>query len=93
MQPRKVAAVAGAMVEVVTVEVVTVEVVTVEVVTEAEGIFTVAGISAAMAAGISAAGCISAAGATSAADRLRGRVFAAIVPSPCITPDQTPCGP
>ena len=67
----------------------TVEVVMV-VVTEAEGIFMVA----AMAAGISAvmvAG-ISAAGVTSVADRLCDRVFAAIVLSPSITPDQTPCG-
>jgi hypothetical protein len=66
------------------------------VATEAEGIFVVAamagGISAVMAAGISAAVCISAAGATSGADRLRDRVFAAIVLSPFITPDRLPCG-
>jgi 3-oxoacyl-[acyl-carrier-protein] synthase III len=52
---------------------------------------TVAGISGAMAADISAV-CISAAAAISVADRLRGRVFAAIVLSPSITPDQKPCG-
>ncbi|MEA2822181.1 MAG: hypothetical protein QOJ86_4185 [Bradyrhizobium sp.] len=74
----------------------TVEVAT-GVVTAAEGIFTVAAISAAMAVGISAAGisaavCISAVGATSAAARLCGPVFAAIVLSPSITPDQTPYG-
>jgi hypothetical protein len=63
------------------VAVVMVEVATVEVVTAVEGIFTVA----AMAGGISVA-----VDATSAVDRLRGRVFAAIVLSPSIT--QTPCG-
>jgi hypothetical protein len=66
-----------------------------EVVTAVEGIFTVvADTSAAMVAGISAAAVrISvAAGATSAVDRLRDRVFAAIVLSPSITPDPTPCG-
>jgi hypothetical protein len=66
---------------------------TVGVVTEAEGIFTVVAISAAMAAGISAAVRISvAAGATSAVDRLRDRVFAAIVLSRSVTPDRLPCG-
>jgi hypothetical protein len=76
--------------------VVTVEEVMAAEVTEAEGIFTVvamaADTSAAMGAGISAAACISAAGATSVADRLRDRVFAAIVLSRFITPDRLRCG-
>jgi hypothetical protein len=63
----------------------------VEVVTAVAGIFTVVAISAVTAAGISAVG-ISAAGATSGADRLRDRVFAAIVLSQFIMPDQLPYG-
>jgi hypothetical protein len=80
MQRREVAAEATEEV------VVTVEVVTVEVVTEAEGIFMGVAISVAMAA------CILAAGATSVADRLRDRVFAALVLSRSITPDRLPRG-
>jgi coenzyme F420-reducing hydrogenase delta subunit len=94
MPPRKVAAVVTAAV-VVTAVVVTAAAV-IEAATEVVDIFMVAamaaGISAVMVAGISAAVCISAAGATSEADRLRGRVFAAIVLSPCIMPDRLPCG-
>jgi hypothetical protein len=68
------------------------------VVTAAEGIFAVvADTSAVMAGGISAAGILAEAGATSAVDRrclarLRGLVFAVIVLSQSITPDQTQCG-
>jgi hypothetical protein len=67
---------------------------TVEVVTEVEGIFT----AAAMAGDISAVGisvavdATSAVAVTSAADRLRGRVFAATVLSRSKTPDRRPCG-
>jgi hypothetical protein len=66
------------------------EVATVEAVTEGAGIFT----AAAMAGGISAVvDATSAAVRISAvADRLHGRVFAAIVLSPSTTQDQAPCG-
>jgi coenzyme F420-reducing hydrogenase delta subunit len=64
--------------------------------TAVEGIFVVVamvvGILAVMVAGISAAVCISAVGATLGADRLRGRIFAAIVPSLSIMPDRLPYG-
>jgi coenzyme F420-reducing hydrogenase delta subunit len=88
MPPRKAAAVVMAAVAT--------AVVAMEGATEAEGIFVVAamaaGISAVMGAGISAAVCISAAGATSGADRLRDRVFAAIVRSLSTMPDRLPYG-
>jgi hypothetical protein len=89
MLPRKVVAVAVVMAAGATAEVATEA-----EATEVAGIFMVV----AMAGGISAAVCISVAGATSAAggtlgaDRLRDRVFAAIVLSPSITPDRLPCG-
>jgi hypothetical protein len=93
MLPRKVA------VAVVMAAGVTAEVATVEVATEAEGIFMVVAMAGGISAvGISVAGAtsaargISAAGGISGADRLRDRVFAAIVLLPSITPDQLPCG-